>query len=199
MSGLLFLTSEDFTVSKGTKGNILCNTIPGFSLILFYSNQCQHSVKLLPIFKKLPGTIGGCQFGMLNVTNNKKCVKMSKNTIVPIQYVPILILYINGRPFIKYSGVNGENEIRNFILEVANKINNKQKFTDDSNIKENPRGIPDYSIGFPLYGEDNVTYLEFDEAYKEEQKRKKNDNALFGQNNSRNMQQDMTNSAFRNR
>ena len=118
MSGLLFLTSDDFNVAKGTKGNILCNSIPGFSLILFYSNQCPHCGNLLPIFKRLPGTIGGCQFGMLNVSSNKLCVKMSKSTIVPIQYVPLLILYINGRPFIKYSGAHEENEIKNFILEV---------------------------------------------------------------------------------
>lgn len=200
MSGLLFLNSEDFTISKGTKGNILCTAIPGFSLVLFYSNQCPHCAKLLPTFKRLPGTIGGCQFGMLNVSSNKMCVKMSKNTIVPIQYVPLIILYVNGRPFMKYSGEHEENDIKRFILEVAEKINNKQKFSEDSNVKENPRGIPDYSIGLPLYGEDDVTYLEFEEAYsKPKQQRQKSTNSLYGQNDARSAQQQMAASAFRNR
>ena len=60
--GLLFLSANDLTVQKGARGNILCNSIPGFSLILFYSTQCQYCQNLIPIFKSLPGTVGGCQF-----------------------------------------------------------------------------------------------------------------------------------------
>ena len=197
MSGLLFLTSDDFTVNRGTKGNILCSNIPGFSLILFYSTQCHHCNKLIPIFKSLPGTIGGCQFGMINVSTNKKCVKMAKNTIVPIQYVPLLILYINGRPFIKYNGHYEQNDIKTFILDVANKVNNKQKFSNE-NVTEDVRGgIPEYSIGHPLYGMDNVTYLEFDEAYQEIKNYKKND--MYAATNARGMQQEMANASMRRR
>lgn len=203
MSGLLFLTTDDFHVSKGTKGNILCNSIPGFALILFYSPQCPHSNRLIPVFKRLPGTIGGCQFGLLNVSTNKNCVRMSKNTIVPIKYVPLLILYINGRPFIKYNGVQEENDIKSFILQVAKQMNNKQKFSSNSNIKENPRGgIPEYSIGHPLYGIDNVTYLEFEEAYEKNKKNKSSSNTgnkLFENNRVRSMQQEMTSAAMRHR
>ena len=74
MSGLLFLTADDFQLVKGVKGNIMCTGIQGFSLILFYSVQCEHCQSLIPIFKTLPGTVGGCQFGMINVSNNKQCV-----------------------------------------------------------------------------------------------------------------------------
>ena len=95
MSGLLFLTSDDFIISKGSKGTILCTSIPGFSLILFYSTQCPHCQNFIPIFKKLPGTIGGCQFGMINVSTNKNCIRLSKDTIAPITYVPYVVLYIN--------------------------------------------------------------------------------------------------------
>lgn len=197
MSGLLFLTSDDFTVNRGTKGSILCNKIPGFSLILFYSTQCSHCIQLIPTFKSLPGTIGGCQFGMINVSTNKRCVKMAKNTIVPIQYVPLLILYINGRPFIKYNGRYESNDIKTFILEVANKVNNKQKFSNE-NVAEDPRGtIPDYSIGHPLYGLDNVIYLEFESAYEEIKKYKTND--MYAATHARGMQQEMANASMRRR
>ena len=175
MSGLLFLTSDDFTVTKGTKGNIMCHAIPGFSLILFYSTQCQYCQTLIPIFKKLPGTIGGCQFGMINVSSNKSCVRMSKETVAPITYVPYIVLYINGRPFMKYQGPHDCGEIRRFILEVAQKVQSKQKFSSEK-VKEDVRGgIPAYTIGHPLYGPDeNVCYLPMDEAYgKEGQQRRR--------------------------
>ena len=67
MSGLLFLTSDDFNIQKGTKGNIVCNNIRGFSLILFYSTSCPHCEKFIPIFKNLPGSLPGCQFGLINI------------------------------------------------------------------------------------------------------------------------------------
>lgn len=165
MSGLLFLSNEDFYIAKGSKGNILCNSISGFSLILFYSTQCPHCANLIPIFKKLPGTIGGCQFGILNVGTNKQCIRMSKETIAPITYVPYIILYVAGKPFMRYNGPPESSEITRFVLDVAQKVNNKQKFSAEV-VKEDPRnGIPAFSIGHPLYGDDNVTYLQFDEAY----------------------------------
>jgi len=167
-SGLLFLTSEDFVVTKGTKGTIMCNTIPGFSLILFYSTQCEHCQKLIPIFKKLPGTIGGCQFGMINVSTNKKAVMMSKNTIAPITYVPYIVLYIQGKPFMRYNGPHDSGEIRRFVIEVANKVQNKQEFSKDT-VKKEGSSIPAYTIGHPLVGPpgDKVCYLENSTAYPE--------------------------------
>ena len=167
MSGLLFLSSEDFSVNKGTNGDILCNTIPGFSLILFYSTHCEHCLDLIPIFKKLPGTIGGCQFGMINVSSNKDCVRMSRETIAPINYVPIILLYINGSPFMKYNGPHDSNEIKRFVIEVANKVQGKQKFSKENIKEQNPlKGIPEYCTGHPLYGsDDKVCYLPMDIAY----------------------------------
>ena len=165
MSGLLFLTSQDFTIQKGAKGNILCHGIPSFSLILFYSTQCEHCQTLIPIFKRLPGSVGGCQFGMINVSANKACVRMSKNTIAPISYVPYIVLYINGKPFMKYNGPHDNGEIRRFVLEVANKVQNKQKFSDKQ-VKDNGRTIPEYAVGKPLFGQDDrICYLPMDDAY----------------------------------
>ena len=165
MSGLLFLSSNDFRVSKGTNGDILCNSIPGFSLILFYSTQCKHCKNLIPIFKKLPGTIGGCQFGMINVSTNKQCVKMAMNTIAPIKYVPYMVLYIQGKPFMKYNGPHRDEDIRKFIVDVSNKIKNKQSFTKGSVKNPKKRGIPEYCTGVPIKGSKDqmVCYLTFEE------------------------------------
>lgn len=168
MSGLLFLTTEDFILSKGTKGNIICNTIPGFSLILFYSTQCPHCQNLIPIFKKLPGSISGCQFGMVNISSNKNLIKMSKNTILPINYVPLIILFINSKPYMIYNGPHNGNEIKRFIIEVYQKLNSKQKFSNElgsASRKEqiNHKSTP-FSEGIPLYGDnEDISYLSFDD------------------------------------
>lgn len=167
MNGLSFLTTEDFSIQKGTKGNILCHGIPGFSLILFYSTKCHHCQKIIPIFKTLPGTIGGCQFGMINISTNKECHRMSKNTISPITYVPYIILYINGKPFMAYKGPYNADEIRRFVIEVANNVQKKQQFTKGRIKEETDGAIPAYTIGVPVCS-DSVCYLDEDHAYIKE-------------------------------
>ena len=54
MSGLLFLTSDDFYLQQGQSGHIMSTNIQGFSLVLFYSTMCTHCQDLIPIFKALP-------------------------------------------------------------------------------------------------------------------------------------------------
>jgi len=165
MSGLLFLTSEDFNIQRGTKGDIFCHNIQGFSLILFYSTYCEYCQEIIPIFKTLPGTVGGCQFGMVNVSTNKSCVEQSQKTIAPIKYVPYIVLYINGKPFMIYKGPANAEEIRKFILDIANNLQQRQQFSSDK-VKENPsEGIPAYTIGKPVCGNDKVCYLNFTSAY----------------------------------
>ena len=168
MSGLLFLTSDDFQLQRGTKGQILCTTIQGFSLVLFYSTQCSHCQTLIPVFKRLPGSVGGCQFGMINVSHNRQCVMLSRETIAPIQEVPYIVLYVGGKPYMRYQGPHNAKEIGRFVVEVARKVQANQSFSrDDQRVKEDPKGgIPAYTIGKPLHGPDNkVCYLEFNDAY----------------------------------
>lgn len=169
MSGLLFLTSSDFTLQKGTKGNILCNSIPGFSLILFYSTQCEYCKTFIPIFKKLPTSVGGCQFGMVNVSHNKNCILLSRNSVAPINVVPYVILYVNGRPYMRYQGPQDIKEISRFIIDISKRLSGKTKNMKlEKKIKQNVKGkIPAYTIGQPLYGpDDKVCYLEFNSAYE---------------------------------
>ena len=164
MSGLLFLTSKDFYPEKGQRGPILSNVIQGFSLILFYSTQCEHCATLIPIFKRLPGTISGIQFGLINVSTNRQVISLAKNTICPIKYVPYIVLYISGKPFMEYKGPYDAREIRRFVLEVAEKVQKKQQFSD-AKVKDDKKGIPEYSLGKPN-SEQYRCYLDFEEAYK---------------------------------
>lgn len=158
MSSLLFLTTDDFAVSPSENGDVLHIDVRGFSLILFYSTHCVHCQKLIPIFKHLPDVVTGCQFGMINISTNRRLIAMSAASITPIKYVPLIILYINGRPYMRYDGLPHEDDIRRFILDVSNAVH-ESGFSQVTR----ERGIPSYSIGNPLYGETDVTYLEFDE------------------------------------
>ena len=164
MSTLLFLRSNDFHIERGNKGNLLCHAIRGLSLVLFYSTECVHCQGLIPIFKKLPERIQGCIFAMVNVSHNREIVGMARDTIAPLKYVPYLVLYTDGRPFMRY-GAKTEAEIGQFIIEVSNRIRNKQQFSSEK-LKEDGKGIPGYTVGKPLCGdEDKVCYLPFSEAY----------------------------------
>lgn len=159
---LLFLTSEDFSSEKryGDGEMILYHNIRGFSMVLFYSPQCMYCQRLIPMFRRMPDNVNGCQFGMVNVSVNKSLIQKASNTITPIQYVPLIILYVNGRPYMRYDGPHDERELSQFILEISNDI---QETGFTQLVKE--RGIPSYAMGVPLFGEDDVSYLEFKEAY----------------------------------
>jgi hypothetical protein len=176
MSGLLFLATDDFSIQRGTKGNIMCTSIPGFSLILFYSTDCQHCRSIIPIFKSLPGTINGCQFGMINVSQNKHTVHMSRETIAPINVVPYIVLHINGKPYMRYNGPYLSEHIVQFIVDVSKNMQLSQSQTnkEQNNQQKETSGIPAYTIGIPLCGTDeNVCYLDFDEAYNSDKVKQK--------------------------
>jgi hypothetical protein len=173
MSGLLFLTADDFSlITDDNNNSIMINNIPNFSLILFYSTHCQHCQNIIPIMKSLPGTISGCQFGMINVSKNKKTVRMSKNTITPLTYVPYIILYYNKRPYMRYDGdINDIHEIQNFVKDVADSIlqqvNIHKNNDNDHNDNEYHISIPEYCIAKPTKGGDqeNICYVNFSDAY----------------------------------
>ena len=53
MSGLLFLTADDFNVVESNGNKILEHNVRGFTLVLFYSTNCVHCNKLLPILSAI--------------------------------------------------------------------------------------------------------------------------------------------------
>ena len=166
MSGLLYLQTCDFNIQDGSKGKIMCNKIRGISLVLFYSPRCQFCQSLIPIFKKLPGTISGCQFGLINVSLEKDIIVVSSRSVVPIEYVPLIILYVHGKPFLRYDGPQSESDIRNFVVSATRQLhaNLKDRFSGDGDKSKREKEIPLYSVGVPLCGEDEM-YLEFEKAY----------------------------------
>jgi hypothetical protein len=170
MNSLIFLTDQDFSVQQGKKGNVLCNTLPGISLVLFFSKQCTHCHTMLQFYPIIAQAVPACQIALLNISSYPRVARMSQQTIAPITYVPFMILYVNGRPFVKYNGPKTLQDIINFLTEVLSRIQSKT-----SNFKSNPRmvvedeyEIPEYSFGVPfnMVCEGEQCYLSFSEAYK---------------------------------
>ena len=168
-SGLFYLNETDFTVKETQKGKTLSVGIEGYSLVLFYSTKCQHCQTLIPVFKKLPTAVGGCTFAMVNVSQNKGIVAKSSTTKSPIKYVPLMILHVNGEPFMRYDGPHEMEEIKRFVIEIAKKMSkNKKPQSNVNRVKtENVATIPGYTIGKPKNSgkRDAVCYLGFDSAY----------------------------------
>ena len=123
MSGILFLGSDDFCVRAGEKGNMMClSGWKGLTLVMFYSKECQFCHKLINKFKQLPTIVNGCKFAMCCVNRHYDIVEKSKNTIAPIEYVPDVILYVDGIPYIRYDGAHEVEDIKSFIFTVYEKL-----------------------------------------------------------------------------
>jgi thioredoxin-like negative regulator of GroEL len=161
MSGLLYLGTEDFNKN-------LCNRIQGYSLILFYSTQCPHCLDVIKTFKKLPGLIQGTQIGIINISQNKAIITMSKETNLKIEYVPLIVLYIDGKPILKYDGPCTIENLNRFVSDVSQNIKKKQQFVTDKGTEGKGNRIPEYTIGIPISGDKktDVCYLIDKEAYK---------------------------------
>ena len=167
MSGLLFLTAEDFHLKTDGENTILEHEVNGFTLVLFYSTHCTHCNKLVPIFKQLPGTITGCLFGMINVNKNLSVIKKSENTITPLTYVPYIILYYNGRPYMRYDGPSSIKEINTFVINVTDSIKRQIDLDKDNTDDNKHYCIPEYCIARPTKGglTEDTCYYNFTEAY----------------------------------
>lgn len=158
---ILFLTSNDFTLSQGTKGQLLTTKLKGgMSLILFYTTDCEFCKEFVPLFRKLPEYFTyGIKFGIINVSNNKNIIQMSKLTVSPISYVPYVVLFVDGKPFVRYDGPRRLQDIITFLKEMESTLSHKQRF-----MKTNTKT---YSVTFGIpKNADDVCYLEFNNAYK---------------------------------
>lgn len=138
MSGILFLGSDDFCVRAGENGNMLClSGWKGLTLIMFYSKECKFCDNLILKFKQLPTIVNGCKFGMVCVNRNMDVVEKSKNTISPIEYVPDVILFVDGIPYIRYDGPHEIGDIKNFIFTVYERLR-KTCFSEQQPSQQQP-------------------------------------------------------------
>ena len=133
-SNVVYMNESDFYIQMvGNGASMLCNGINGLSLVLFHSNKCDICTEFIPMFKTLPKMVIGCTFGMINVSSNKSIISLMKNTITPIKYVPLLIMYVDGKFYDVYNGPRTLESISTYIREVSQKVMEKIKFMGNKN------------------------------------------------------------------
>lgn len=112
-----FLTAENFVV-MGTKQKILAINVPGNVLVFFKMQKDNYCAEFEPIFASLARKEKRVNFAVLNITENREVVISSRDTNTPITAVPVIILYINGRPHAKFNGTKNIPSIQNFITKA---------------------------------------------------------------------------------
>lgn len=143
MNNLILISGRDFEMKNVEKGPVLKTRIKGFSLVLYYSNDCQYCSDYIKLFKVIGKYFNQCQYCIINVSKNKNLVKASTQTICPIEYVPLIIFYVDGMPYIKYEGPADLNNIVSFLSELINHLM-EQKMKQKQNNK------PTFSLGIPV-------------------------------------------------
>jgi thioredoxin-like negative regulator of GroEL len=119
-----------------------------------------------PIFKELAHSLNGCSFALVAMNSNRRLMEMSMQThkSTQITAVPAVYLYLNGTPLVRYSGTYTLEDLKKFVLDTYNAIQQQITFTNQSypteqhpNVQYNPklRGIAQWSIGKALFGDDD--------------------------------------------
>jgi thiol-disulfide isomerase/thioredoxin len=138
MNNVRRLTEEDFRLFPKKNGKpSLGNYLNGVSLVLFKSNNCGHCVAIEPIFVELSRRIHSCTFASINVSQYMSIVQYSANTSTPITYTPLLILYVNGKPFLRYdSSDRSLQAIGTFVTGVIDQLKSTIPTFGDSTVLE---------------------------------------------------------------
>jgi thiol-disulfide isomerase/thioredoxin len=158
---LTYLTPNDYFI---TQQNELANKIPGFSFIFFSSSGCKFCKDVMPSFLRLSQILQGCVFGIMNVDQEEqKIVSMSASTKNKLEFVPYVLLYVNGKPLAPYMpdednpDANFE-KMKTFLIAQTTSLNSGDKPTAKS------AQIPPYAGGIPGNLK-RVCYFSYDRAY----------------------------------
>ncbi len=92
--------------------------LEGSVLVFFKMNGDVNCNQFEPIFAKLSRQDTRVAYAILDVSQYKSVVMWSRETSTHITAVPMLILYVNGRPHAKFNGTKNTESIQNFITKA---------------------------------------------------------------------------------
>lgn len=117
MSAIRFLTPQNFVVI-GTRTKTLGINLQGNVFVFFKMQGCDSCAQFEPIFAQLSKVDGRVTCAILDITQYREVTMWSRETSTPITAVPILILYVNGRPHAKFGGTKNIPSIQGFITKA---------------------------------------------------------------------------------
>ena len=109
------LTDRHFVLT-GREKKSLSLQLRGNYVVLFKMQNCPGCREVEPILRQLATENQSVRFATIDVGIYKNVAGMSRQTSCPIQSVPYLILYVNGRPHAKPKNKD-INSLRRFISE----------------------------------------------------------------------------------
>lgn len=166
MNTFQYLNDSSFYLTKGQQGKILlCAKSEGVSFVFFYSTKCPNCSPGMEVFRKLKEKFTQVKFCVVNINENPNIIQKSNTSCTPIEYVPYLVLYYNGKPFLRYDGEIVLEDLITFLVEVMKRIESKVKFSKSSTTEESD--IPDYAGGVPynVVCNKNKCYIKYSNAY----------------------------------
>jgi len=144
----MFLTPNDFAIQNG---ELVKLNDQGYSFVFFLTNDCVYCADVKPAFNYLSKMIRGVNFAYMDVNqNNNKLPNMSLRTTSPIEYVPLLLLFANGRKIAQFfqDEVKPENNIQKMQQFIINNTR-PQSTQQPQSTTSQPSNIPPYTIGIP--------------------------------------------------
>jgi hypothetical protein len=111
------LTPNDFKIINTPRGDVIETILKGLSLILFYNPDCEYSKPFIPLLDTMNNTIG-CTFAKYDIVKYAEHTALTLKTKTPLTYTPYVVLYVNGKPYMSYSGPPDEIELKKLILYV---------------------------------------------------------------------------------
>lgn len=115
------LTPKDFNIIKTIKGDLVEYLHKELTVVLFYKNEegIEYSTEFKRVFTDIEDNIDlECKFAYINVDKYPEQLEMASKTKTPIHYVPYVVIYAQGRPYMSYSGKIESVEIVRLITYV---------------------------------------------------------------------------------
>ena len=120
-----YLTDTNFTLSGG---HMLCNVQAPIMFVMFKTENCAYCQQTAPIFFDLSQREIRTKWAIADVSKYRNIIAMAKASSTPLRAVPMMILYINGRPHANYKGKRTAQHIYTFLNKILSSINTNRTF-----------------------------------------------------------------------
>lgn len=124
MSGMQLLSSKNFSDYGGT---LACNLPNNLVFVLFKTDSCAICQQALPIFNSLSRQDMRVTWCVIDMTQNRDLIALSKKTSTPITAVPMFMLFVGGVAYANYKGKRTSENISSFLNTIISKINTPPK------------------------------------------------------------------------
>lgn len=160
--GLMLLQPSDFYIGNHPqRGPQMCTKIPGLSIVMYFTPECQYCIAAKDAFQRLPQYVRHVQFAMANAAaDNKAIFMLSLRTKEPIAHVPYIRAYVDGVPvYDKYKGPRTLDNFAKFATEISSSLSSGRPYVPG------PQGAAGGQCVGQECGDDDVCLMTYEETY----------------------------------